>query len=125
MCDPAFVRIRFKAYSHASETSLRRASLPMKQFKFLLFLVAFLVVILGVFQVVISSQIATEGKGQKSLEEEKAKLLEENTFLKNELARLYSISSLEKKALEAGFVRASQVMYLTPQVPVAQIPQAR
>lgn len=81
--------------------------------------VIFLVVVLALAQLVISYNLATQGEKVRQLELEILELKQENFLLTEKISRAGSLSRITQEAKKLGMVRATQVLSLTPQVPVA------
>ena len=72
-----------------------------------------ILIILGIFQIFVSNQLATAGERLSKTDEEIKALEEENEFLKKEIATCSSLTTIAKKAEEAGFLRVENFLYLT------------
>lgn len=89
------------------------------QSKKLIWLVLVLVLFLFFTQLVVSHRLVASGEVVKKLEIDAARLDAENSLLKEEVDRMGSLSRISSEAAKLGFTRASQILHLTPQVPVA------
>ncbi|HUS52321.1 MAG TPA: hypothetical protein VMX77_02540 [Candidatus Bathyarchaeia archaeon] len=89
------------------------------QSKKLIWLVLTLVLFLFFTQLVISHRLVSSGEVVKKLEIDAARLDAENGLLKEEVDRMGSLSRISSEAAKLGLTRASQILHLTPQVPVA------
>lgn len=78
-----------------------------------------LVVFLVFIQLVISHRLATRGERLRQLEIEAKQLEKENSILAEEINQAGSLSRITQEAKNLGFVRANQILHLTPQIPVA------
>lgn len=85
----------------------------------LIWLIFVLIFFLFSAQLAVSHRLATAGETVKKFEVEADRLSEESTFLKEEIGRMGSLSRISSEAARLGLNRASQVLHLTPQVPVA------
>lgn len=85
----------------------------------LIWLIFSLIFLLFLAQLVVSHRLATAGETVKRLEVEAKELSEENTLLKEEIGRMGSLSRISSEAAKLGLSRSSQVLHLTPQIPVA------
>lgn len=85
----------------------------------LIWLIFALIFVLFFAQLVVSHRLATAGETVKKFEVEAGRLSEENTLLKEEIGRMGSLSRISSEAARLGLSRASQVLHLTPQIPVA------
>jgi len=78
-----------------------------------------LVFILSLFQLFISHRLATTGETGKELENRAAQVEQKNTYIKEEISQMGSLTAVSQKAEQLGLVRTSSVLYLTSQIPVA------
>ncbi|TSC54406.1 MAG: hypothetical protein LiPW31_130 [Microgenomates group bacterium LiPW_31] len=85
----------------------------------LLFLIVGLVVILSLTQLVISHNLATTGEKVRQLELQADQLEEENATLTAEINKIGSLARITEEAQKLGLVKATQVLHLTPEIPVA------
>lgn len=72
-----------------------------------------IILLLGVFQAVVSSKLATAGERLTQIDEEIKSLEEENERLKKEIAISSSLTTIAKKAEGMGFLRVEDFLYLT------------
>lgn len=82
-------------------------------------LVVCLAVLLILVQLVISHNLATQGERFRQLEQQALNLEQENIIFAEEINKAGSLSRIDQEAKKLGFSRASQVLHLTPQIPVA------
>lgn len=85
----------------------------------LLFLIVGLVVILSLTQLVISHNLATTGEKVRQLELQADQLEEENATLTAEINKIGSLARITEEAQKLGLVKATRVLHLTPEIPVA------
>jgi len=85
----------------------------------LLFLIVGLVIILSLTQLVISHNLATTGEKVRQLELQADQLEEENATLTAEINKIGSLAKITEEAQKLGLVKATQVLHLTPEIPVA------
>lgn len=85
----------------------------------LLFLIVGLVVILSLTQLVISHNLATTGEKVRQMELQADQLEEENATLTAEINKIGSLARITEEAQKLGLVKATQVLHLTPEIPVA------
>ena len=85
----------------------------------LLFLIVGLVIILSLTQLVISHNLATTGETVRQLELQADQLEEENATLTAEINKIGSLARITEEAQKLGLVKATQVLHLTPEIPVA------
>ena len=85
----------------------------------LIWLIFALIFILFSAQLIVSHRLATAGETVKKLEIEAERLSQENILLKEKIDRMGSLSRISSEAARLGLSRASQVLHLTPQIPVA------
>jgi len=85
----------------------------------LTFFVALLVLVLALVQLFISYRLATAGEIVSQLELKADQIKQKNVLLEEEISRQGSLAQISQKAQEQGFVKNSQVLYLTPEIPVA------
>lgn len=78
-----------------------------------------LVLFLVFVQLVIAHRLATRGEQLRQLEIKARQLEEENSILVKEINQAGSLSRITQEAKNSGFVRANQILHLTPQIPVA------
>lgn len=82
-------------------------------------IVAVLVIFLALVQLFISHRLAIVGETVRESEILATQLQRENIIVEEEISQIGSLSKLSLRAGELGFVRTSEVLYLTPHVPVA------
>jgi hypothetical protein len=73
------------------------------------------VALLAAFYLALSSQTAVLGRRLQQMEEERAKMVRENAYLRDQIARTASVAKLMQRALAAGYVTSGTVLF----VPVA------
>ena len=78
-----------------------------------------LVTLLSLVQILLSNRMATWGKRLKDLEEEVAKVQDENSKLELAIVSNGRLYQLAEEAKSLGFVESPPVINLTSQVPVA------
>ena len=76
-------------------------------------ILSLIILLLGVFQAVVSSKLATAGERLTQIDEEIKSLEEENERLKKEIAISSSLTTIAKKAEGMGFLRVEDFLYLT------------
>jgi len=79
-----------------------------------------IVIFLSLVQLVISHSLATTGEKVRQLELKATQLEKENAVLTEEINKTGSLSRIAKEAEKLGLVKATQVLHLTPEIPVAQ-----
>ena len=79
----------------------------------------FFILLLALVQIYVSHRLATAGKLVAELENETLKIRDENQKLREEISHLGSLSVVFEKAHKLGFKTTKEVVYLTPEVPVA------
>lgn len=77
------------------------------------------VLILGLIQIIISLSLVTAGEKVWRLEGQAAELEKSNRLLISEIEKLGSLAIIAEEAKELGMVRGSQVLNVTPEIPVA------
>lgn len=82
-------------------------------------LIVLLVFCLALVQLVITHQLATAGEAVKESETEASRLEEKNELLSQEINQLGSLRRIAQDAEKLGFVRNTNLLHLTPEVPVA------
>ena len=85
----------------------------MKKIFCILKLLALILILLGVFQLIISNRLATAGEKLTQINKEIKALEEENERLKKEIAISSSLTTIAKKADEMGFLKVENFLYLT------------
>ena len=85
----------------------------------LVILVIALVLILSLMQIIITHNLATLGEDVRALENEADQLEQTRIILTEEINKLSSLSTISIQAEKLGLVRTTQVLHLTPQIPVA------
>ena len=73
----------------------------------------FVLILLGIFQVIVSNQLANAGEKLTQIEEEIKILEEKNEWFKREIAISSSLTTIAEKAEEMGFLRVENFLYLT------------
>lgn len=69
-------------------------------------------IFLGLFQVVLSNQLATAGEKLTRIDEEIKALEEENELLKKEIAVSSSLNTISEKAEKIGLIKIESFIYL-------------
>lgn len=82
-------------------------------------LILTLVIVLSLIQLFISHRLATAGERVKEFEIRAVQIKEENNLLEEEVSQMGALSRVSQEAEKLGLVRASNVLYLTSQIPVA------
>lgn len=77
------------------------------------------VIFLSLVQLFISHNLATSGERVRSLEAEIDLLEKENNQLSAEINQIASLSRIANEAEKMGLTKATQVLHLTPEIPVA------
>lgn len=77
-------------------------------------LLPFIGVILVVTQLVVSNYLVSVGKNTLHLDQEIAKVREQNELLRQQVALETSLSKIEEKALELGLVKSAHILTITP-----------
>lgn len=77
------------------------------------------VIFLSLVQLFISHNLATSGERVRSLEAEIDLLEKENNRLSAEINQIASLSRIANEAEKMGLTKATQVLHLTPEIPVA------
>ncbi len=78
-----------------------------------------LIFFLFLTQLIVSHRLATAGEKVKALEVKTNNLSQKNTLLREEISKMGSLSRVSSEAAKLGLERATQVLHLTPQIPVA------
>ena len=78
-----------------------------------------MVVLVSLAQLAIAHNLATVGEKVRQLEIKANQLEQENVILAEEINKIGSLSKIAQKAEELDFIKATQVLYITPQLPVA------
>lgn len=81
--------------------------------------IAVLVVLLALCQLLLSHYLATLGFQLRQFEEKSLGLQRESQVLQEEITRIGGLSKISTAAQDLGLVRTTQVLHLTPQLPVA------
>lgn len=82
----------------------------------IIFMIVFL---LSLIQLIISHNLATSGEKVRLLETEISLLEKENNKLSAEINQIASLSRIASEAEKMGLTKATQVLRLTPEIPVA------
>lgn len=85
----------------------------------LTFIIVGLIFVLSLIQLFISHHLATAGETVKKLEMQASALEQENALFKEEISKEGSLSKISQEAEKLSLVRASKILYLTSQIPVA------
>jgi hypothetical protein len=72
--------------------------------------------------VFLTVETATSGAVLAKLENQEASLMRENADLNDALVRASSLNGVEKKSVEMGFVKPSQILYINSIEEVANLP---
>ena len=83
-----------------------------KTFRIFKILISILI-FLGLFQVVVSNQLATAGEKLTQIDERIRGLENENERLKRKIAISSSLTTIAEKAEEIGFLKVENFLYLT------------
>lgn len=87
--------------------------------RFTTFLVTLLVG-LSLAQILVSLRLAGRGQDLAALEEEARSLSQENQRMRSQLSEAAALSKIASTAAELGFIKPEKLLFLTPQIPVAQ-----
>lgn len=79
------------------------------------------VVVLGIANLIATNLIATEGARLNSISQETSNLVKDNHILETRLSELKSLTYLEERAKELGFVPASNIASINTPDSVAQV----
>jgi cell division protein FtsL len=74
---------------------------------------------LALAQLTITYGLSTTGGRMRQLEEKAETLSQQNRVLTEEINQMGSLTRIAQQAQSLGLVKANQVLYLVPQVPVA------
>jgi cell division protein FtsB len=74
------------------------------------------VALLAAFYLALSSQTAVLGRRLQEMEEERAQIVRENAYLRDQIARAASATALMDRALTAGYVTSGTIYF----IPVGQ-----
>lgn len=85
----------------------------------LLAIIVVTILSLSLIQLVISHNLATSGEEVRSLEAEISFLERENNKLSAEINKIASLSRIATEAEKMGLTKATHVLHLTPEIPVA------
>lgn len=85
----------------------------------LLAIIIFIILSLSLIQLVISHRLATSGEQVRLLETEISSLEKENNKLSAEINQIASLSRIASEAEKMGLIKATIVLRLTPEIPVA------
>ena len=85
----------------------------------LLGIVIVIILLLSLIQLVISHGLATSGEQVRLLEAEITSLERENNKLSAEINQVASLSRITAEAEKMGLIKATHVLRLTPEIPVA------
>lgn len=97
---------------------MKTESLRLRSKK-LIWLIFSAVILLVFTQLAVSHRLATAGERVKKFETEAESLAQENVFLNEEISKMGSLSRISSEAAKLGLERASRILHLTPQIPVA------
>lgn len=75
--------------------------------------------LLALSSVILTIEAATSGMEISELEKVESKLIARNSELEENLVRVVSLNELEKKGDSLGFVKASDLVYIKLEEPVA------
>ncbi|MGA2910769.1 MAG: hypothetical protein ABSE04_03180 [Candidatus Microgenomates bacterium] len=78
--------------------------------------------ILAISSVFMTVETATSGVEVSNLRDKEDQLSEQNRDLEDTLVKSLSISDLEQKSVEMGYIKPTTLVYVTPSQPVAQLP---
>lgn len=85
----------------------------------LLTIVIAIIVLLSLVQLTISHSLATDGEKARQLEIKVAQLEKQNRELTEKINSTGSLSKIAQEAEKLGLVKVTQVLHLTPEMPVA------
>jgi len=85
----------------------------------LLILVTAITLGLALAQLIITYGLSTTGGRMRQLESKAETLAQQNRVLTEEINQMGSLTRISQQAQSLGLVKANQVLYLAPQVPVA------
>lgn len=90
--------------------------------KTLIAIIAVITVVLAVANIVASNALATTGKKLQALNQKTTLLNSQNQLLEREISERSSLSYIEARAQELGFIPIAQTLDLTTPAPLAQAP---
>jgi hypothetical protein len=73
--------------------------------------------LLAAFYLAISSQTAVLGRRLQQMEADRTEILRENAYLRDEIARSSSVFTLQQRALDAGYITDSMVIFIPVAIP--------
>lgn len=82
----------------------------MKRYNFLVYIGAMIVVLLQLLYVYVQTTISTGGKDLKEIQDEIEEVRRENRLIYNEILTVTSLSYINEKAREQGFVSANYLV---------------
>jgi cell division protein FtsL len=85
----------------------------------LLLVIIVIIVFLSLTQLAISHNLATAGEKVRQLELQAAQLEKENAAITAEINKIGSLARIAEEAQKLGLVKTTQVLHLTPEIPVA------
>jgi hypothetical protein len=71
------------------------------------------VALLAAFYLALSSQTAVFGRRLQEMEEERAQIVRENAYLRDQIARAASASTMLERAFAAGYVTTGTVHFMS------------
>jgi cell division protein FtsB len=78
--------------------------------------------VLAISSVIMTIDVSATGAQISALQKKEEILLSENRVLEGELTKTSSVSGLQEKSAELGFVKPTETVYLSGVAPVANIP---
>jgi cell division protein FtsL len=91
----------------------------MKRPIFIIFSLAFIVVVLSVVRVTMINNISTTGIEFSKLQKELETYKKQNELLKEQYLQASSFTNIEEKAKQLGFIHARAHLYMDSSVPLA------
>lgn len=80
-------------------------------------------VILAVSSVLMTVVTATSGAEVSNLQKEEAQLSDQKRYLEDTLVKTLSMSELQAKSAELGYVKPGNLVYVAPPEAVAKLPE--
>lgn len=77
---------------------------------------------LAVAQIIIIAGLSGRGQDLAALQDEERQLVADNQRLRNEIGEIVSFSKVASASAELGFAKPGELLYLSPEAPVAQKP---
>ena len=85
----------------------------------LFYFVLLTVVGLSLLQLLVSHHLAVAGEELRQLELKANEIKKENQLLSQEIGQVGSLAKVNQMAEEKGFIKANDILHLSPQMPVA------